>query len=140
MKPIFFELVAFWKKNNGWGFMLLELILVVVIIGILTAISIPTFLQWREKAITKEAAATLKILQAAQKGYHMDKGFYFNSANHQAINPALKVQLPYSVKRNWDYAVKSSGCVQAMRRSNPSVVIYHLKINDVDLQNGPCVD
>jgi len=125
------------KSKARVGFTLLELLIVVTIIGIIMAISIPTFIHLKEKALRDEAFATLKMLRAAQKAYHMDKGVYFNSADHSVINSALKVHLPVNAKRNWNYSVRSSSCVDATRRTNPNVS-YHMFINEEEPTPNNC--
>lgn len=51
------------------SFTLLELIVVMVIIGILAGISLPLYYRSKERALAKEAIATLKLIGVAERNY-----------------------------------------------------------------------
>ena len=55
-----------FKKMNGKGFTLIELMIVVAIIGILAAIAIPNFLKFQAKAKQSEAKNNLSALYTAE--------------------------------------------------------------------------
>jgi len=95
------------KKN---GFSLVEVVVVIIIIGILGALALPGFGVTKERTLDKEAKANLRLIQAAQKIYRMEMGFYFppttSSSDVSAINAGLKVRLPASPKTiSWNYLV-----------------------------------
>lgn len=54
------------------GFTLLELLVVVIIVGILAAISMPSFLRQASKARQTEAETYLGAINRAQQAYHME--------------------------------------------------------------------
>ena len=64
------------KLRNRKGFTLVELMIVVAIIGILAAIAIPNFLNFRLKAKTSEAKSNLGAIRGTQVAYVAEWNFY----------------------------------------------------------------
>lgn len=62
--------------KNKKAFTLIELMVVVIIIGILASISIPSFNKSMENARAKEAHTTLELIYNAEKVYRLDKKAY----------------------------------------------------------------
>lgn len=73
------------------GFTLIELMVVVLIIAILIAIAIPTFLGLRERAQNRSAQSDLRNGLTAAKAFYTDNDSYlgFNAAEGGDIEPAL---------------------------------------------------
>jgi type IV pilus assembly protein PilA len=61
-------------RRAGSGFTLIELLIVVIIIGILAAIAVPTFLSQREKAKDASVKEAVHTLQIGIQSYAMDHG------------------------------------------------------------------
>ncbi len=64
------------KFNNQSGFSLIELLLVVVIIGVIAAISFPLLYKAKESAANKNAFATMRTISSAQITYRSSNSRY----------------------------------------------------------------
>ena len=94
--------------NNKKSFTLIELLVVIIIIGILAALALPGFGVSKERVLDKEAKANLALIQAAEKIYKMEAGFYYPSTGTDSvvatINEFLRVNLPTGAL-SWTYTV-----------------------------------
>src|SRR5207302_4867235 len=80
------------KRLHGdeGGFTLIELMVVVLIIAILIAIAIPTFLGARKRAQDKQAQSNIRNALTAEKTYYVDKQAYTETpANLTPIESSL---------------------------------------------------
>ena len=88
------------------SFTLMELLIVIVIVGVLAALALPGFTTSKERALDREARASLSLMQAAEKIYRMEAGFYYppatTTSNVTLINRYLKISLP-SGGASWSY-------------------------------------
>ncbi len=111
------------------GFTLVELITVLVIIGIIVAFVAPQFAVTKERALDREAKATLALIQAAENIYKMELNSYYPSpagtisndtaANTDLINANLKLSLPVAgASSAWNYSVNSNAPGQATATRN----------------------
>lgn len=63
-------------RNNEKGFTLIELMIVIAIIGILAAIAIPQFTNYKKRAGNSASMSDLKNLATAQEVYNTDNNTY----------------------------------------------------------------
>ena len=82
------------RLNKEEGFTLIELMVVVLIIAVLVAIAIPSFLGFRNRAEDRSAQADLRNALLAEKAYWTDEGEYtVTAANLNAYEPSLLVNI-----------------------------------------------
>jgi len=88
-------------KQEESGFTLIELLIVLVIIGILLAIAVPSYLGFKDRANQKAAAANVRSAIPSAEAYYSDNGNYAtmdittgaapNTGGLQGIDAGLKL-------------------------------------------------
>jgi prepilin-type N-terminal cleavage/methylation domain-containing protein len=77
-------------RRRQQGFTLVEMIIVVVIIGVLAAIAIPTFKKYMDSGRAAEAMAMLGEIRNREEAYRAEFGVYYSTgASETAIFPAV---------------------------------------------------
>lgn len=88
------------------AFTLLELLVVLIIIGIMAALSITNYTKTRERAYDREAQAALSLIQSAERMRRLRSAAYYppsgNEGDIGSINTNLKLNL---AEQRWDYSI-----------------------------------
>jgi len=65
-----------FDESTEQGFTIIELLVVIIIIGILLAIAVPSYLGFRDRAANNAAKTNLRDALPAAETYHADNGTY----------------------------------------------------------------
>jgi type IV pilus assembly protein PilA len=85
------------RGSSEHGFTVIELLVVIIIIGILLAIAVPSYLGFRDRAANNSAKANLRAALPAADAYYMDNGTYVGMegtdlvAIDSSVSPTLAV-------------------------------------------------
>lgn len=96
------------KKNAHEGFTLIELMIVVMIIGILATMAVPSFNKAVENGREKEARVALQLIYSAEKVYRLDKKIYAvaaSTADADWANLASYIDNPNGTAKYYKYTV-----------------------------------
>jgi len=93
------------------GFTLIEVIIVVIVLGVLAAFAVPTYLASKERALDNEARGYLTMIQAAENLYMIENGSFYQSNVHADLNEDLNVSLPISANPTWQYQTTVTAAV-----------------------------
>lgn len=77
-------------RSQG-GFTLVELMVVVAIIGVLSAIAVPNFKKYQAKSKTSEAKLQLSAAYTAQQSFYSDYDAYGGCLQYMGFNPTNEV-------------------------------------------------
>lgn len=71
-------------RKEESGFTLIELLIVLVIIGVLLAIAVPSYLGFKDRAERRAAASNVRAAIPAAEAFYSDNGTY-TGMNHAAL-------------------------------------------------------
>ena len=73
------------------GFTLVELVIVIVIVGILSVISVPIYRGYVEKAMMTEGKVLIGAIAKAELAYHVEHGYFFDTYGQTDYSSELDI-------------------------------------------------
>jgi type IV pilus assembly protein PilA len=110
------------RLSSGDGFTLVELLIVLVIIGVLLAIAVPSYLGYRERAIERTAWSNLRqAVPAAELYFDYNNGSYIGMTRVEllALNVGLSPELDVAAATPSTYCLTTSVSGQTWSISGP---------------------
>ena len=117
------------KGSAEGGFTLIELLVVIIILGILLAVAVPSYLQFKNKAEQSAAKSNVRAAVPAIEAYYSDNGSYANIGTGN--NPAgISTYDPSSARKVYistsPAPTGSSYCVYAYESAIPGPTWFKL--------------
>lgn len=116
-----------YKKEKG--FTLVELMIVIIILAILTAIAVPSYLVLRNRARTAAAQSEMKNIATALEMYQADYEAYPLTADYPAVltsggymNPVPTTD-PWGVENGYAYVSDGTTYTLTCASADPDIVI-----------------
>ena len=83
------------KMKEQDGFTLVELMIVVAIIGVLSAVAVPNFKKYQAKAKSSEAKVQLAAAYTAEQAFYGDFGMYGHCLGFMGYDPSNEINARY---------------------------------------------
>lgn len=116
------------RKTHAWsedsGFTLIELLLVLLILGILVAIAVPSGLGFKDRANNSAAQANVRSAVSAVETYHADNGTYAGMDLNalRQIDASIKLSAVGSVS-DTDYCIEAVVGGKVWSKAGPAAPI-----------------
>ncbi len=96
-------------KQEESGFTLIELLIVLVIIGILLAIAVPSYLGFKDRANKSAAQANVRSAVPAVEAYYADNGTYvgMTTASLTGIDAGVKATVSGTAPTASNYCIQN---------------------------------
>jgi type IV pilus assembly protein PilA len=120
------------QLSRDEGFTLIELMVVVLIIAILIAIAIPSFLGFRKNAQDRSAQADLRSVLLAEKAYYTENAaFTVADADLQAIEPNVNTAVVRALSTAGDAV-----CMELVSASGDYFAIWESSTDPTEYGSG----
>jgi type IV pilus assembly protein PilA len=111
-------------KKDDEGFTLIELLVVVVIIGVLVAIAVPVYLNYREGAADKSAQSDVRGAISAVEQYYTNNGNAYPADVAATTGTGGKITLTKAIATGTDGTITlSDGTTLQLKNNTSSYVI-----------------
>jgi prepilin-type N-terminal cleavage/methylation domain-containing protein len=91
------------KQRLQNGFTLIEVLIVVVILGILVSIAVPTYLKYVQKGYASDAKVSIKAILNANTVFENETGF--PAGDIETLEDEGYLELEESVKTKWQFEI-----------------------------------
>ncbi len=105
------------------GFTLVELVIVIVIVGILSVISVPIYRGYVEKAMMTEGKVLLSAIAKAELAYHVEHGYFCDTNGETDYSRELDIDSYANKYFNWFSASSGQKSYYDAGEYNDSVYI-----------------
>ncbi len=122
------------RGSEDRGFTMIELLVVVVIIGVLVAIAVPVYLNYRKGAANKSAAADVRSAITAIEQYYTDNGNAYPTGPLASANGRL--ELPAATGGTAQVITVSPGNTLAYNNFNTSAGAAAYRICAINADGG----
>lgn len=133
--------------NRKKGFTLAELLIVVAIIGVLVAVSVPVFTAQRRKAVDAVNKANIRAAKSmALAAFYDDETVYVESRNGTKMayfiyKDGSLVRLDTKLKSDKVNSMARTVCAQAKRHERCDCIYVYVSLNDAKpIQTAPYLD